>query len=97
MKIEPGTKVKIVNYGHPYWTNKTQWKNMQEAGLVDGDSPENILEETDDMWCSDMMPELVGQEGVVNTIIASQGRLQISLDEIKGKSSWYNLEQIEVI
>lgn len=88
-KFGTGDKVKIVNYGAPVWFNKRDKmsKNLWPT-----------IKEDKNFVMKDMSPEVVGQEGIVKLCALTQeNKPQYSLDGIKGKSAWYEEEQLELI
>lgn len=69
----------------------------EDSSIAKGKSePDNIYKDCGDMWCIDMSPELVGQEGIICEVSNTQGRLQYAVDGIKGKHAWYNRGQLEL-
>lgn len=45
----------------------------------------------------DISPDLVGQIGIVSIVKECQGRWDYALERIKGKSAWYNEDQLEMV
>ena len=92
MKRKPiygiGDKVKIVNYGHPIWENK----KMRQPKLS---FP--LISENEDIRWLDMSPDLIEQEGIVEKVSMTQGMPHYAIDGIKGKHSWYDEGQMEMV
>ena len=82
-----GDKVKIVKYGHLIWQNKKLY------------SPEisyPIFKENDTIMWLDLSPELVGQEGVVDEVVMTQGIPNYSINGLN-KHAWYQEPQMELV
>lgn len=77
---------------------------MEESLFKKGDRVE-IIKYGHLMWehkngkriFKDLLPELVGQIGIVSKISVNQGIVEYSLDGILGKSSWYSQKQLKLI
>lgn len=87
-KFNIGDHVRIINYGHIIWVNKKFPKEYLNL---------HIIGEQDNIIFIDMYPELVGEKGVVSKISHTQGQSEYSLSGVKGKASWYNDNQLELI
>lgn len=74
------------------------------------DRPNHIIEETDDIFVVDMCPEVVGQTATIvgsyhdlyssptdSPQVIAKNKQSYSLLNIKGKSAWYQEEQLELI
>lgn len=88
--MEIGDKVKIVNYGHAIWISKdsTDYKIFKDKIIYDGG----------DICTMDIHPELVGQQGVIqNKYKQYDGSFLYALEGIRGKSAWYEEQQLEKI
>jgi hypothetical protein len=84
--LEPGTNVRIVNYGHI----------VRVSTFFYPEEPKNTIAEIDGWWYVDMSPELIGQEGTIDEARLIQGKETYSL---KGPNcvAWYNRDQLEVL
>ena len=95
METEPnykiGDKVRIVNYGHLFWTIKNQ---PNESSFIE---TLPIYKEDDNIDWIDANHGIVGKEGVVSNVSTTQGVPQYSIKGIPEKSSWYNEGQMELI
>lgn len=83
----------------------------EEINKIEGSyKPENIITETDDLWCCDMSPELVGKEGIIEGSYYDLCGKETDLPEIKlrkqreysiigipEKCAWFYEDQIELI
>jgi hypothetical protein len=89
-KFKTGDRVRVVKYGHLIWSN-TEITDSQPGirfySVETYDTRKNYL--------YDIAPDVVGQEGVIVKATQTQGIDQYSIDGIKGKSSWYNNDQLE--
>lgn len=56
-----------------------------------------LIEEDENVRWLDTSPEVVGQEGIISLVSITQGVPKYAIGGIKGKSAWYNEEQIEMI
>jgi hypothetical protein len=56
MKFKIGDKVRIINYGHAIWMNKSSGETP----------PFPIIAENDSLWWMDMCPDRVGKTGIVD-------------------------------
>lgn len=85
-KFKIGDQVRVIKYGHPFWENKKA-----------DDEPLNfpIIYEDGDLVVKDMYPEIVGKEGVVYQITLTQGKWKYGVTGIRGKSAWYDEQQLE--
>jgi hypothetical protein len=86
-KFNIGDKVKVIKYGHPAWSNVP---NVLYP----------IIFEEDDGWKRiDMMPELVGEVGIVSIVEShlQNNNYEYALKGISRKHAWYNEEQLELI
>ncbi len=83
-----GDKVRIVNYGSLFWENK----NTSDPKLS---FP--IVHEDENMIWKDMLPELVGQQGIVSKVTETQGIYNYTIEGIKGKYAWYQEGQMEMV
>lgn len=88
-KFKPGDKVRIIGYGHPYWTTKEMWYAEEQFRVewnthslrlfwpeapngIPREHPDNILKEDGDQWTLDMLPQIVGKEGIIIGSYADQ-------------------------
>lgn len=86
MKV--GDKVEIVNYGALMWQSKKEYDKV----------PKDFYLETDYVYWIDHMPHLLGKQGVITQVIKTwNSTYKYSLSGVKGKSSWYNQEQLKFI
>jgi hypothetical protein len=95
-KYKEGDKLKVINYGHPIWSSKKEWQKAHESGLAN-EKPSNIIYETEDYYVWDMTPSVIGQSGIVKTAMVTHGVPAYSIDGIKGKSAWYDEQQLELV
>jgi len=61
--------------------------------------PSNILKESDTHWICDMNPEMVGIKGTIDFIAVPTPNYpypKYSLTGIKGKTAWYNEDQLKL-
>lgn len=110
-KFKPGDKVKIVKYGSLYWESKEERRKMFEAGYITIPIPQNIVSENESHYWLDMNPEIVGQIGTIQGCYGDlygyasdtdydenlRRSRQYSITGIRGKSSWYNEDQLELV
>ena len=82
MKV--GDKVEVIRYGHIYWQNKKVDTTIHK---------DNIYYEDEDFYFIDMIPELVGQKGVIVRELGGD----FAVDGIKGKHAWYKESQLKLI
>jgi len=87
-KFKRGDKVRVVNYGHRFWS----YNPVPESNF-----PVLFDNKEEGYKVYDMSPELIGQEGIIVKNINSQGMKQYSLEGIKGKSAWYDEQQLEKV
>lgn len=86
-KYKIGDKVRIVNYGHLIYESSKN-ENPLKFKTISDDGNIRIM---------DMLPEIVGKEGVIVDISETQGEVSYAIDGIVGKHAWYNEDQIELI
>lgn len=86
--FDTGDKVRVINYGHIMWMN---------TKLTDYYNDFTPIKEDGDIKWYDVMPELIGKEGVIEKGICKQGKHQYSLQGVKGKVAWYSNDQLELI
>lgn len=88
-KFNEGDKVKIVKYGSLLMFNKNDKAN-------DFLKQKTVYNENENWITIDMNPELVGQEGIVESFTLVQGKYEYTL---KGpwKCAWYSENQLESI
>lgn len=87
MSLQIGDKVRIIKYGHPIRWSKEAYHHISKSE----DKPGHIIEEGNYHYLLDKSPEMVGQEGIICTILNGS----YSLAGVEGKQSWYNEEQLE--
>jgi len=98
-KFKKGDKVRIINYGHLYWENKSIRNEYFKQLIVDTLIPKNIVKETDDIYWCDLRPELVGKEAIIETISFTNTIPNYGLyfTERHSYSSWYSENQLELV
>ena len=52
---------------------------------------------TDEVYLYDMMPELVGKEGIVDKVSVTQGIAGYALNNIPEKYAWYHEDQLILV
>lgn len=92
-KFNVGDVVRIVKYGHWFFLSKRNedigwWKTQTKYPCLNEDELSMLF---------DVNPELVGQTGIVNKVLETQGKYKYSLSGIKGKTAWYSEDQLEPI
>ena len=70
---------------------------VEEYVLDETIKPKNLISEDEKYFYYDISPEVVGQIGIISKCNKTQGIDQYSLEGIKGKCSWYNNNQLELI
>lgn len=85
-KFNKGDKVKIIKYGSIIWINK---KSPKPNNAV-------IIYENEDFWHIDIMPEIVGQIGIVTDVVNRQNKVTYAING-PNKHAWYHEEQLELI
>jgi hypothetical protein len=83
-KFKVGDQVKIVNYGHLYWTQEVE------------DTPYYHRPEGGGCWY-DMSPGLVGKVGIIVEAHKTQGIDNYSIKGEPSKKAWYHNDQLELI
>lgn len=79
MKI--GDRVKVVHYGHLLISYKEMPYQLMNKGVG--------------MYRYDVLPDIVGKEGVIEAIDRDTGQfIIVGIDE---KAAWYNESQLEMI
>lgn len=90
MNFKSGDKVRIINYGHIMFMRKD-----------DEYKPDNILFENEYIYRIDMMPQIVGKEGIIKgsyfDLYGNGRKDEYCIEGIPGKTSWYNQAQLEPI
>lgn len=85
-KINIGDKVRVVGAGGIVFTDTP----MVSTSFV-------YLGYENGFHWYDILPKIIGKEGVVTNVIESQGRLMYSLSGIPEKVSWYSEFQLELV
>lgn len=90
-KYKIGDKVKIVKYGSLIWINRTAIIEMEIYK-----DKEDLSKEHPTIKTIDEHPELIEQEGIIDSFQFVQNKYQYSL---KGpwKHAWYDENQLELI
>jgi len=94
-KFKVGDKVKVINYGHLIWQNKTNQDLERQFHKEHGFTYKELPVLSDDgktQWL-DLSPELVGKEGVVDKISDSGDYALNGLS----KYAWYSEKQLELV
>mgnify|MGYP001003825553 FL=1 len=80
-----GDKVRVINYGALLWdrNGKLPFKKMKLS--------------TDEVYLYDIMPELVGKEGIVDKVSVTQGIVGYALNNIPEKYAWYHEDQLTLV
>lgn len=90
-----GDKVKVVNYGHLIWQNKTnqdaERKFHEQLGIPYKELP--VLSDDGKTQWLDLSPGLVGKEGIIDKISESGDYALSGLS----KYAWYSENQLELI
>ena len=81
-----GDKVRVVNYGHSVWEHKSV-----------GESSLPLIKEYESVRFVDLQPYLIGQQGVVGSVVIRQERPSYVIEGISGKSAWYYEDQLEAV
>lgn len=79
-----GDKVKIVNYGSLLWEAKPCTPVFK------------VYKETEELYWTDITPELVGKEALIKEVSMTQGIPSYALSGVN-KVAWYGEEQLEMI
>lgn len=89
--FEKGDKVRVVVYGHVLVQSKEQNE------IADPSFP--ILDEDATTRVIDIMPHLIGKEGIVVDVTFRDGGKRVSyiLSGIPEKDSWYSHKQLELV
>jgi hypothetical protein len=87
-KFNRGDRVRIVNYGH------LMWVSVSQSSLIGSNFP--LYKRSGDVNWYDVSDYLIGQEGVVRSVINENQRPLYSL---KGpnKTCWYDEGQLELV
>jgi len=94
-KFKVGDKVKVVNYGHLIWQNKTNQDAERKFHENNGIPYKELKVLSDDgktQWL-DLNPDLVGKEGIVDKISDSGDYALKGLS----KYAWYSEKQLELV
>jgi uncharacterized protein YcfL len=90
-KYKIGDKVKIVKYGSLIWINRTASTEMEIYK-----DKEDLSKEHPTIKTIDEHPELIEQEGIIDSFQFVQNKYEYSLKD-PWKHAWYDENQLELI
>ena len=91
-KFKVGDKVTIINYGAILWIHKDELELMEKKF---GKMNLHIISEVANTIYYDVMPEIIGQSGIIVQAQCTQNKWSYAIDG-PNKHAWYNNDQLEL-
>ncbi len=80
-----GDKVRIINYGAILWDRNPNLPYKQLSMFINN------------IYIYDIMPEIIGKQGVVDIVSVKQGIVGYALNNIPEKYAWYYEDQLTLV